>query len=46
VRLSNTTVEGVSKLIQCISDSSVATFEQWPHMVLLRDGRLLNADKP
>jgi hypothetical protein len=44
-RLSNTTVEGVGKPIQCISDSSVTTFEQWPHTVLLRDGRMLNADQ-
>jgi hypothetical protein len=42
-RLSNTSVEGVSKPVQLISDSSVATFDQWPHMVLLRDGRVLNA---
>lgn len=41
-RLSNTTVDGVSKPVQIISDSSVSTFDQWPHAVLLRDGRMLN----
>ena len=44
-RLSNTHVEGVSKPIQLISDSSAATFDQWPHAVLLRDGRMLNDGK-
>jgi hypothetical protein len=42
-RLSNLTVDGVSKPIQIISDSSVSTFDKWPHAVLLRDGRILNA---
>ena len=41
-RLSNTTVDGVNKPIQCISDSSVTTFQEWPHAVLLRNGSILN----
>src|SRR5688500_12053081 len=44
-RLSTITIEGVGKPVQCISDSSVTTFEQWPHTVLLRDGRVLNGDQ-
>lgn len=44
-RLSNTTVEGVKKPVQIISDSSVATFAEWPHQVLLRDGQMLNVGK-
>lgn len=44
-RLSSLAIEGVDKPLQVISDSSVATFDQWPHAVLLRDGRRLNAGK-
>jgi hypothetical protein len=44
-RLSNTYVDAVTKPVQIISDSTVSTFDQWPHAVLLRDGRLLNEDK-
>jgi hypothetical protein len=44
-RLSNLTVEGVSKPVQCISDSSVATAADWPHAALTPDGKLLNADQ-
>jgi hypothetical protein len=38
-RLSGLWIEGVDKPVQVISDSSVATFDQWPHEALLRDGR-------
>lgn len=41
-RLSNTVISGVPKPVQIISDSSVVTFDQWPHAVLLRNGRMLN----
>lgn len=44
-RLSNINVEGVRLPVQCISDSTVATFSDWPHAVLLRSGELLNAGK-
>lgn len=44
-RLSGLTIDGVATPVQCISDSSVTTFDQWPHEVLLRDGRRLNEGK-
>jgi hypothetical protein len=44
-RLSNIMVEGVSKPVQCISDSSVTTAADWPHAALTPEGRLLNGDK-
>lgn len=44
-RLSNLFVDGVTKPVQLISDSTVVSFEQWPHQVLLRHGVTLNAGR-
>ena len=50
IRRANLRVPGLRRNVQLIQRRDVARFEDWPHAVLLRDGRVLNEgrfyDKP
>lgn len=45
LRRANVRLPGVEKPVQILQNGLVSKFEEWPHAVRLRDGRVLNADK-
>ena len=45
IRRANLRVPGLRRPVQLIQRRDVSSFEQWPHAVLLRDGRVLNEGK-
>jgi hypothetical protein len=45
LRRANYNIPGVAKRVQLLQNRMVGQFDQWPHAVLLRDGKTLNGDK-
>jgi hypothetical protein len=45
LRRANFRIPNIDKNVQLLQNRLVTAFEEWPHAVRLRDGRILNPDK-